>query len=159
MDLQEKLLKAIGEKNLKLVRHFVESGADLNKPFPPIGMTPFLTAMNYFRKAEEIEKLIEMGGDVNKTNSHRETPLMLAVECQCDSIIPWLFVDCGAFLDAQDMWGNTALMRVLLDKNIHRKKKLLYAFLDYGADLTNLKNKKGQTAWDMMWDLILNKSP
>ena len=157
MDLQEKLLKAIEEKDLKLVRHFVESGADLNKPFPPIGMTPFLTAVNYFRKAEDVENLIDMGGDVNKTNDHGETPLMFAVRGQCDSIIPWLFVDSGAKLDTQDTWGNTAFMRVLLDKNIIQKKKLLYAFLDYGADLTNLKNKQGKTAWDMMWDLITHK--
>lgn len=157
MDLQEKLLQAIKERDLKLVRHFVESGADLNKSFSPIGMTPFLTAMNYFKKAEDIEKLIDMGGDVNKTNSHRETPLMFAVENQCDSIIPWLFVDCGAFLDAQDIWGNTALMRVLLDKNIQSKKKLIHSFLEYGADLTNMRNKKGQTAWDIMFDLILHK--
>ena len=118
---------------------------------------PFMYAMNYFRKAEDVEALIDMGGDVNKTNDQGETPLMFAVRGQCDSIIPWLFVDSGAKLDTQDMWGNTAFMRVLLDKNITRKKKLFYAFLDYGADLTNLKNKQGKTAWDMMWDLITHK--
>lgn len=157
MNIQEDLLKAIKERNLKLIQYYVRKGADLNRPMPPIGMTPFLYAMNYFKDGERIEALINMGGDVNKTNQHGETPLMRAVEGQCEAIVPWLFVDSGAELDTQDIWGNTALMRVLFDKNIHRKKKLLYAFLDYGADLTNLKNKKGQTAWDIMFDLILHK--
>jgi len=157
MNIQEDLLKAIKERNLKLIQYYVKKGADLNKPMPPIGMTPFLYAMNYFKDGERIEALIDMGGDVNKTNQHGETPLMRAVDGQCEAIVPWVFVDYGAELDTQDIWGNTALMRVLLDKNIHRKKKLLYALLDYGADLTNLKNKRGQTAWDIMFDLILHK--
>lgn len=87
----------------------------------------------------------------------RKTAKNTVVNGQCDSIIPWLFVDSGAKLDTQDNWGNTAFMRVLLDKNIFQKKKLIYAFLDYGADLTNLKNKQGKTAWDMIWDLITHK--
>ena len=157
MDKQQELLKAIKERNLKLIQYYVKNGADLNRSCSPIGTTPFMYAMNYFRKAEDVEALIDMGGDVNKTNDHGETPLMFAVRGLCDSIIPWLFVDSGAKLDTQDMWGNTAFMRVLLDKNIIQKKKLLYAFLDYGADLTNLKNKQGKTAWDMMWDLITHK--
>ena len=157
MDIQQALLKAIKEKNLKLIQYYVKNGADLNKSMPPIGMTPFLYAMNYFKDGERIEALIDMGGDVNKTNKNGETPLMRAVEGQCEAIVPWLFVDSGANLDAQDIWGNTALMRVLLDPHIGRKKKLLFAFLDYKADLTNLKNDRGQTAWDILWDLITHK--
>lgn len=53
---------------------------------------------------------------------------MRAVEGQCEAIVPWLFMDSGVDLDAQDIWGNTVLMRVLLDPHIGRKKETAFCF-------------------------------
>lgn len=159
MDLQAQLIQAIEDKNLRMIKALVDSGADLNEPYGPIGTAPFIFAMNYFKKGEQVEQLIDMGGDVNSKNDHGETPLMIAVEeGKCDSILPWLFVDCGLkSLDDQDISGNTALMKALLDGHIKSKKDLIFSFIDYGADLTNLKNKRGLTAFDILWSYIIQK--
>lgn len=61
MDIQQALLKAIKKKNMKLIQYDVKNGADLNKSMSPIGMPPFLYAMNHFKDGERIEALINMG--------------------------------------------------------------------------------------------------
>ena len=81
-----------------------------------------------------------------------ETALMIAVENNCGDVVPWVMVDYGADIDAQDIFGNTALMRCLRSKN--RNKNVVFALIDYGADLTTLKNKQGKMAFDLLWDLI-----
>ena len=160
-DLQKELVKAIEKRDLNYIRTLVKQGADLNEPFTPIDMTPFLYAMNEFKKAEQIEELINLGGNPNIKNRHNETALMIAVDDNgCESVVPWVMIDCGLeSLDDQDIWGNTALMRVLLNPSIKpkRKKELIFAFLDYGADLTHIKNKRGLTAWDIIWDQMTDK--
>ena len=79
-----------------------------------------------------------------------KTALMIAVENGCEPITPWVMVDYGADINAQDALGNTALM-ICLESRLYTKK-LLYALIDYGADLTNLKNKEGKTAFDILYD-------
>ena len=154
-DLQEKLLRAIERKDFLAIEQLVKWGADLNEPFGPIETTPFMYALNEFKTGEQIEKLINLGGNPNTKNRHGETPLMFAVDGKgCEDVVPWVMVDCGLeTLDTQDIWGNTALMRVLLNVSMRPtiRKGLIFAMLDYGADTTILKNKKGQTAWDIIW--------
>ena len=79
---------------------------------------------------------------------------MIAVENGCEAIVPWVMVDYGADLDIQDAWGNTPIMRCIKSKNFKKSKKLLYALIDYGADITNKKDQNGSTGWDLLWDLI-----
>ena len=160
-DLQDKLWKAIESKNFNLVARLVRLGADLNEPYGPIDTTPFMYALNEFKKAEQIEMLMDLGGNPNTKNKHGETPLMFAVDDKgCEAVVPWVMVDCGLkTLDSQDVWGNTALMRVLLNPEIRPalRKELIYSFIDYGADLTNRKNKRGLTAWDIIWNQMNGK--
>ena len=143
------LMRAIQQHDMKQVEWLVFRGANLNGHYDIHRSTPFMYAMTVFHKAEEIEKLISLGGDVNYKNRRGETALMIAVENHCADIVPWVMVDYGAELDVQDVYGNTALMRCLMSQN--PSKKLVYALIDYGADLTNLKNNEGLCAFDMLW--------
>lgn len=150
------LIRAIDQKDLKQVQWLIFRGGNLNAMYDPFRNTPFMYAMTVFHKAEEIEKLITMGGDVAYKNRRGETPLMIAVENHCAHIAPWVMVDYGADINAQDAWGNTPLMRCLMSKN--PSKDLIFALIDYGADLTHIKNKKGQFAFDMLWQLMQKKN-
>lgn len=156
MDYQAQLFQAIEQKNIKLIKSLVEMGAELNELDPKLKTTPFIHAMKYFKKSDQIEKLIDMGGELNSKNYNGETPLMVAIQSNCEYITPWVMVDMGANLDTQDNNGNTAIMRLLMDKDLLKKKKLLYCLLDYKPDLTNIKNNKGQTCFDIMFALIMN---
>ena len=146
------LMRAIQQHDLKQVEWLVFRGGNLNASYDFHRSTPFMYAMTVFHKPEEIEKLITLGGDVAYKNRRGETPLMIAVENHCGDIVPWVMVDYGADLDAQDVYGNTALMRCLQSK--HPSKQLLFNLLDYGADLTHLKNNRGQYAFDLLWSLM-----
>ena len=146
------LMRAIQQHDLEQVGWLVFRGANLNAPYDFHRSTPFMYAMTVFHKPHEVEKLIKMGGDVKYKNRRGETALMVAVENNCGDVVPWVMVDYGADIDAQDVFGNTALMRCLMSKN--KNKNAVYALIDYGADLTNLKNKQGKMAFDLLWDLI-----
>ncbi|MBR6412231.1 MAG: ankyrin repeat domain-containing protein [Alphaproteobacteria bacterium] len=149
-EMTKGLLKAINERNWREIKRLVHLGGNLNAAYDPFGNTPFLYAMHIFKKAEEIERLIKLGGDVTYKNRVGKTALMIAVENGCEPITPWVMVDYGADINAQDALGNTALM-ICLESRLYTKK-LLYALIDYGADLTNLKNKEGKTAFDILYD-------
>ena len=146
------LMRAIKLQDWKEIKRLMSLGGNLNASYDPFRSTPFLYAMTVFKKASEIERLINLGGDVKYKNRRGETALMIAVENGCEAIVPWVMVDYGADINAQDAWGDTALMRCIKGPNFNRRKKLLYALIDYGADLTNLKNKQGLTAWDLLWN-------
>ena len=149
-EMTKGLLKAVDEGNWREIERLVHLGGNLNAAYDPFGNTPFLHAMQLFKKAEDIERLIKLGGDVTYKNRAGRTALMVAVGNGCEAITPWVMVDYGADINAQDALGNTALM-ICLESELYTKK-LLYALIDYGADLTNLKNKEGKTAFDMLYD-------
>lgn len=151
-EMTKGLIKAINERSWREIERLVHLGGNLNGAYDPFGNTPFLYAMHIFKKAEEIERLIKLGGDVTYKNRAGKTALMVAVENGCEAITPWVMVDYDADINAQDSLGNTAIMYCLQSRSC--TKKLLYALIDYGADLTNLKNKEGKTAFDLLWNLI-----
>jgi len=153
-NMSKGLIRAIEQKNWYEIERLVRLGGDLNAPCDPFRNTPFLYAMSVFKKAEEIEQLIKLGGDLAYQNRRGETAMMLAIDNGCEAITPWVMVDYGADINVQDAWGNTALMRALLGKNIKQKKKLIFALIDYEADLTNLKNKEQKRAFDLLWDKL-----
>lgn len=163
MDNQQALIKAIEKKDLETIKELVDGGADLNKPFTPIHTTPFQYAMVFFKDLKSVETLIKLGGNVNSTNDHLETPLMIAVNLdgpvrKCDPRLPALFVEYGVeTLDAQNQWGNTALLNVLLAGNIKSHKDLIECFVKYGADIFKKRNRRGLSAWDVIWDSVIDK--
>jgi len=144
------LMRAIKLKDWKEIKRLVYLGANLNASYDTFRSTPFLYAMTVFKKSHEIERLINLGGDVEYKNRRKETALMIAVENGCETVTPWVMVDYGADINAQDVWGNTPIMRCLKSKLY--TKDLLYAMIDYGADLTKYKDKEGHTAWDLIWN-------
>ena len=146
------LMRGIEQKNWQEIKRLVHMGGNLNASYDFHRSTPFMYAVTVFHKAQEIENLINLGGDVKYKNRKGETALMYAVESGCEDIVPWVMVDYGAELDAQDVYGNTALMRCIKSKHFKNNKKILFSLIDYGADLTNLKDQKGRTGWDLLWD-------
>ena len=146
------LIRAIDKQDWKEIKRLVHMGGNLNASYDIHRTTPFMYAMTVFHKAKEIEALINLGGDVKYKNRKGETALMIAVENGCEAIVPWVMVDYGADLDVQDAWGNTPIMRCIKSKNFMKSKKLLYALIDYGADITNKKDQNGSTGWDLLWE-------
>ena len=57
-EMTKGLLKAINERNWREIKRLVHLGGNLNAAYDPFGNTPFLYAMHIFKKAEEIERLI-----------------------------------------------------------------------------------------------------
>ena len=146
------LIRAIEQHDLKQIELLVLRGANLNASCDFHRTTPFMYAVTVFHKAHEIEKLISLGGDVKYRNRKGETALMYAVESGCEDIVPWVMVDYGAELDTQDVYGNTALMRCIKSEHFKNNKQVLFSLIDYGADITNLKDQKGRTGWDLLWE-------
>lgn len=96
---------------------------------------------------DSVKVLIEKGATINWVNKHNGTALYYAVKCgHYDSVK--LLLDNGADANIQEKinTGNTPLHEAiyLLDEG-----KMLKLLIDNGVQYNSLKNKKGQTPFDM----------
>jgi len=152
------LMSAAGEGHKEVVDILAAKGADVNyKGF--YGKTPLMSASR-MGKNKTAELLILSGANVNATDYYGMTPLMFAVEEKhvvrnASSKIPSsyytrlagrkdvveLLISKGAFVDAQDYRGRTALMFAATNG----LKEIAKVLLLKGAD-KNLKDNRGNTA-------------
>ena len=97
------------------------------------------------------KRLLEAGADVNIPSRCGTTALMVAVEHErCNHLIVTL-IEKGALIDAQDVEGDTVLMRAVNSENEEAFKMLLAE----GADIT-LLNREGDNVERVILDLIYN---
>jgi len=137
-------VQAVKSNNKELVLLFIKAGIDMNAP----GRAGYLesTAIEETIKAENASMaklLIENGLDVNKHESHHDTPLMMAAEAG-NAEIARLLMKAGAEVNARDHRGNTALHEAVNAKDPEIVRLLIEAGADMYAmsegDNTNMNN-------------------
>lgn len=109
----------INETGLSIIRILAENGADLNALVLDESPLMFATYPAFSKNVKLnslVDLLIELGADVNKTNSKGQTPLIFAAKEDAKREIPSL-IRSGADLNAQDDCGRTALMYCVMKNN------------------------------------------
>ena len=94
---------------------------------------------------DEIQRLLELGADINIQNYKGKTGLHCAAKAGFLKVVN-LLIEKGATLDAIDQDGETPLFEAIRStiKNGEKQRAALEALLTKGAD-PNVKNRKGQT--------------
>lgn len=111
-----------------------------------------LAAMDSAQEIDELEFLLQCGADPNAQNSRKCTPLMLGIDPGCHPgnasgpitdthALINLFLENGAYVDLQDMNGETALIKAVR----HGLQGPYTSFLAAEADF-NVKDNRGNTA-------------
>ena len=91
----------------------------------------------------ELVRLIENGLDVNECDDFGKTLLMEAAEFGNPQIID-ILIKAGAYLNAQDCHGDTALMR------LESKSYNVMHLIDSGADFS-VRNEDGEDLYELMY--------
>lgn len=111
-----------------------------------------LSAMGSAQEIDELEFLLQCGADPNVQNSRKCTPLMLGIDPECQPgnasgpisdthALINLFTDNGAYVDLQDIKGETALIKAVRAGLQGPYTSFLAAEADF-----NIKDKLGNTA-------------
>jgi ankyrin repeat protein len=113
---------ALSQNNQKMVELILDYNPDLTKGRP----LEALIASNHPKKLDMVKKLIELGADINETNSKFQSPLLKAIDKEEDKIITLLLnnkdIDCNK--------GNPLCLAI--SKN---NLKLAELLKDKGADI------------------------
>ena len=138
------LQKAIGSGLKKEVKALLAAGADPNEQALDGFSEPMPTWMESFEPdtpfdLEILDDLIAAGANVNWRGPGKATPLMRMVIRKKEGLRR--LIDAGAFVDAQDREGWTALMKACLKGNLKAARELM----DAGASL-EIENHQSWTA-------------
>ena len=111
-ELNDKLLIAVKEVDIKSVEELIKDGADVNYKDLDYGETPLHKAIDqhYFTPVllTIVEKLIENRADVNAKNNHNITPLHKAAHNGHLTIVKYL-MEKGAYFNVQNNRKKTPL--------------------------------------------------
>ena len=133
------LSAASRQGHMESVKILLDSGANPNISTKYGGNA--LTGATWKCHSDIARLLVRKGAEINQRNfSHGSTPLMLAVECNDESLVRFL-LDHGAKTDIKNRANNDALMAATM-KGFSRMAQIL---IDYGADV-NSKGCGNQTA-------------
>jgi ankyrin repeat protein len=100
------LSKAAAGGKMESLRFLLDKGASINKPSYHTGHTPFRNASNN-NQIEAMEKLWELGSDIEIRDSTKATPLISCAKGGKLEAIEWL-LDHGADILAEDERSKTA---------------------------------------------------
>lgn len=87
-----------------------------------------------------VECIIQLGADLEITDSFRRTPVLIACEMGCLEILK-ILIEHGSNIQARDYEGNTALHIAALEGKLH----IVRYFVEELKFSTNVKNKQGFT--------------
>lgn len=153
-NIQKQLLNALFNDNFNLIAGLIKQGANLNIPYNNNGWTPFMWAIKEYPNVDIIEKLIQLGGNINQANNDGETPLIIASRKRSSGAVIQLLLDYGADINYQTKSGFTALMGLLIHPQLTMRLNVLKTLIENGADLTTLKNNQGKTALDLILEKL-----
>ena len=141
--VRDLLLKACQEGNLELASVLLANGADLNWREDALWPTGLWSGLHYAahggHRALLNLLLAHPRVDVNIETEYRQTPLMLACSVGHQIIVQRLLQVEGLLLNAQDIWGETALHKAVPFSGCVQQLKGAPG-LDW-----NLKNISGET--------------
>lgn len=95
---------------------------------------------------ERAREALAAGDDVNATDKHGETPLILAAGLASPQMVR-LLLDAGADPNAYDSGGRTVLMRAVRSGNVDKVRHLL----DAGADVKKRGRNGGTVLHELAW--------
>lgn len=150
----DKLVISVAGQNLTEIKALIKQGYNLNTPYNEDGWTPFTLAVAQKFQVSFINELIKLGGDINQPIKDGRTPLMLSCISRKYPNVLKLLIKYEADVNAQDENGYTALMQILTLNKASEKREFIKTLIDNGADLTTIKNICGETALDIILDLI-----
>jgi ankyrin repeat protein len=139
--LDRRLLAAVNEGKLKLVRSLLRQGADPNTT-NCFGLTPLHTAV-YMNRADIVQTLLKAGADANATNNWIETPLHFAARAgyyECTKLL----LKAGADVNAQDRTNRDTPLHLACEKNDQQHHRCTRLLLEAGAH-KNIKNRDNLT--------------
>uniref|UniRef100_A0A1Y1MJD6 Uncharacterized protein n=1 Tax=Photinus pyralis TaxID=7054 RepID=A0A1Y1MJD6_PHOPY len=129
------LITAINNAAIGIVGLLIKNGADVNV-VNSNGLSCLHLAVTL---PTLVEDLLRLGLDVNKGDNNGTTPLMVAIERQCEVVIKILTAN-GADIFAENKWGLSAIHYAAQ----YAQDGLLLELIDKGADV-NKKNHNGET--------------
>ena len=106
--IEEELIRATAENDVNKVAELLENEADPNHREKYSNTIPLMVAIKN-RSLGIVEALLEAGADPNKTDEHKNKPLLWATQRQDLSIIQ-ILIKAGANLEAKNNFGKTAWM-------------------------------------------------
>ena len=136
-DFLTPLWYAVGNGELEVVKLLIELGADINAV-----SRSEISWVNYaciYRQTDTVKLLVKQGADIHRPDKCGYTCLMNSFYCLelCQFLI-----DSGAVVNAQDIFGDTALHHAIMKDRL----EIVQLLLDNGSD-QNIKNKVGDDAF------------
>lgn len=125
--------------NVLMIKLLHEAGADINMT---LDTSSALTGATLNNCPENMIYLISLGADINLTDEHGFTTLMLIAQTESGEMAK-ILIEHGADVNKKDNNGVTALMYAVYYKNINYARFLL----QNNADV-NIQDKDGDTALD-----------
>jgi ankyrin repeat protein len=159
------ILYAVKSGNGETVKEFLSAGVKVNKPDEPIKsiLTHYLytyPSRRNFPKTETGEtqaisayengavSLIEKGANVNPVGKGSVTPLMRAAEKQYVQIVKKL-LEKGAVVDAQESYGRTALMYLMVYHKPKQRLETAHLLIKAGANVNLLTSQTPYSKYDV----------
>jgi len=127
------------ERDLKLVKHFIFQGVDMNA-----GNTPSLHWATENGHIEIVSLLVSNGANVNVQDCYNGTPLHIIALGFGTIEIAQLLISRGADVNAKNKNGNTPLHNAVQNRTV----EVVRLLVSKGADV-NAKNKNGNTPTDI----------
>lgn len=146
-EMRQQLMNALYHDDFSTVDNLLKQGVNVNLPYNHNGWTPFMWVCKEHCDPDIIEKFLQYNPNINLKNKEGSTALHIMVRHRGSFTCPYILIEKGADVNAQDNAGNTPLMAMLLHPQISMKMVIAWNLLPL-TDLT-IKNNKGETAYDL----------
>ncbi|ORX57875.1 ankyrin [Piromyces finnis] len=136
---------AINSSNKEIVKLLIRSDHDLINNKDELGAKLLLFGVKKGNQ-DIVELLLELGANVNHTNSKGETALFHAIKI-CDDEIAIQLINKGANVNAQDINGDTPVM-IAVRLDVFESCYMTKILIEHGADIL-MRNNNGETPLHM----------
>ena len=137
----QKMLKAIENGDLELLKHVISYGNDINCKYRSNSVTALHIAVQDKKNVDIVKYLVEHGANVNQCDNFDMTPLHHACREKENVEIVKIWLKHGTDVNASAKDNTTPLHLAAYTKNNIKVVELL---VNHGAHL-NVKNHAGQT--------------